>query len=157
MRTGMPTLIDDVQTGDHSSWPLFGEAIMGLGIGALFAFPLTLGAATVGVANMYRGRPGSLEPADLATALGLSASTSALAVERATRSAEGEAARPPGIAAELRREVQQATGMILVQLDVTATEAFYRLKAHSFASGRSISDISREVVTRRLDFRDLPE
>jgi len=46
--------------------------------------------------------------------------------------------------------------MILVQLDTTATDAFIRLRAHAFASGRTVEDIAHDVVTRVLDFRDLP-
>jgi AmiR/NasT family two-component response regulator len=55
----------------------------------------------------------------------------------------------------MRREVHQATGMLTVQLDVTATEAFLRLRAHSFATGRAIQDVAHDVVARVLDFRDL--
>lgn len=46
--------------------------------------------------------------------------------------------------------------MILVQLDTSATEAFIRLRAHAFATGRSIQDVAHDVVTRVLDFGELP-
>ncbi len=150
-----PTLVADVATADHSPWPAFGEAITGLGVGAVFSFPLTLGVAVVGVADLYRELPGGLGEGQIETALRLSASASAPVVERATHVAEGEWSRPSGLAPEMRREVQQATGMILVQLDVTAAEAFYRLKAHSYGRGRSLRDVARDVVSRRLNFRDL--
>jgi AmiR/NasT family two-component response regulator len=61
------------------------------------------------------------------------------------------------MAPELRREVHQATGMVLVQLDTNATYAFFRLRAHAYSSGQTLQDVAHQVVTRRLDFRDLKE
>ena len=52
----------------------------------------------------------------------------------------------------MRREVHQATGMVLVQLNTTATDAFLRLRSHAFASGRTVQDVAHDVVTRQLDF-----
>jgi hypothetical protein len=51
-----------------------------------------------------------------------------------------------------RAEVHQATGMILAQLDVSAQDAFVRLRAHAFATGRPLADVARDVVARRLVF-----
>ena len=46
--------------------------------------------------------------------------------------------------------------MILAQLDISATEAFIRLRAHAFATGRPVQELAHDVVTRMLDFRELP-
>jgi hypothetical protein len=51
-----------------------------------------------------------------------------------------------------RREVHQATGMILVQLGISADEASLLLRAHAFSSGRSVKEVANDVVERRLDF-----
>jgi AmiR/NasT family two-component response regulator len=51
-----------------------------------------------------------------------------------------------------RAEVHQATGMVLVQLEVSAQEAFVRLRAHAFATRRPLGDVARDVVARRLVF-----
>ncbi|WP_354576765.1 ANTAR domain-containing protein [Frigoribacterium sp. UYMn621] len=56
----------------------------------------------------------------------------------------------------LRREAHQATGMILVQLDTTATIAYSRLQAYAFAQGRTVLSVARDVVTRTLTFDNLP-
>ena len=61
------------------------------------------------------------------------------------------------MAPALRREVHQATGMIIAQLDATPTEAFSRLRAYAFASGRSVGDVAADVVHRRLNFAELPD
>ena len=47
-------------------------------------------------------------------------------------------------------EVHQATGMVSAQLEVPIDEAFVRLRAHAFADGRSLRDVARDVVSRRL-------
>jgi hypothetical protein len=49
-------------------------------------------------------------------------------------------------------QVHQATGMVQVQLGVTTDEAFLMLRARAFASGRSLADVSTDVVARRLRF-----
>jgi hypothetical protein len=54
-------------------------------------------------------------------------------------------------------EVYQATGMIMAQLDVPAETALSRLRAHAFVHDRTIDDIARDVVARRLRFTDEKE
>jgi ANTAR domain len=48
--------------------------------------------------------------------------------------------------------IHQATGMIAAQLDDTVANALARLRAAAFASGRSMYDIARDVVERRVRF-----
>ena len=52
--------------------------------------------------------------------------------------------------ASSRAEVHQATGMISVQLEVSAAEALVRLRAHAYAEGRTLRDVAADVVGRRL-------
>jgi AmiR/NasT family two-component response regulator len=49
-----------------------------------------------------------------------------------------------------RAEVSQATGMLVAQLDVEPAEALVRLRAHAYASGRSATDVARDILDRRL-------
>lgn len=51
-----------------------------------------------------------------------------------------------------RAVVHQAAGMISVQLGVDVAEALLRLRAHAFATGRSMADLAAEVVERRVRF-----
>ena len=51
-------------------------------------------------------------------------------------------------------EVYQATGMVMAQLGVPVETALSRLRAHAFVHDRPIDDIARDVVARRLRFRD---
>ncbi len=51
-------------------------------------------------------------------------------------------------------EVNQATGMVSVQLDSELTAAFLRLCAHAYLTGR-LSQVARDVTERRLRFEGL--
>jgi AmiR/NasT family two-component response regulator len=49
-----------------------------------------------------------------------------------------------------RAEVSQATGMLVAQLDIEPAEALVRLRAHAYATGRSATDVARDILDRRL-------
>jgi len=53
-----------------------------------------------------------------------------------------------------RAQVHQATGMVLAQLNVSATEALARLRAYSFVEQRLLRDVARDVVNRTLIFTE---
>jgi hypothetical protein len=54
--------------------------------------------------------------------------------------------------------VHQATGMILVQLGISAEAAFARPRAYAYAHAHDqrLADVAREVVGRRLRFEPDP-
>jgi AmiR/NasT family two-component response regulator len=83
--------------------------------------------------------------------------SAAPAVRLAMRSAEDPFSEEHEKAPALRREVHQATGMIQAQLNINATEAFTRLRAYSFTSGRTVIDIAHDVVARGMNFNALRE
>jgi AmiR/NasT family two-component response regulator len=47
--------------------------------------------------------------------------------------------------------------MLQAQLDISATDAFARLRAYAFTSGRPVNDVARDVVGRTLDFSTLTD
>jgi len=48
--------------------------------------------------------------------------------------------------------VHYATGMVMVQLGVDPQHALARLRAYAFAEGRTVTEVARDVVARRLSF-----
>jgi GAF domain-containing protein len=158
LRGGRPVLVPDLHSGNSSAWPVFSEAVRHIDAGAVFAFPLTMGAVTIGVVDLYCSTPTNLSASAVSTALNLAGSVTLPAARVAIRSASREdESKTVGSAPELRREVHQATGMILVQLNVSATEAFLILRAHAFSRGHTVHDIAQDVVARRLDFSAIEE
>lgn len=43
--------------------------------------------------------------------------------------------------------------MVLVQLGTNATDAFARIRAYAYSHGRTVDDVARDVVLRKVDFR----
>jgi hypothetical protein len=147
--------LEDAQSGRR--WPVFAPAAIQRGAGAVFAFPLTIGSIRVGVMGLYRDSAGPLPAAQLRDCLLLADTATVLLIEAGSHGVEhagdGDGAALPGQPANLalhRAEIDQATGMLTVQLGVTATEAFARLRAYAYAQDRRLADVAREIVTRRL-------
>jgi hypothetical protein len=151
--SGRASISDDVQRDEHPEWPIFGLAAAELGVGGLFSFPIRIGTQLLGVADLYRESAGPLGDDATARVLSISLRIATPAADRARRSADSHSDVSRAVP-ELRREVHQATGMILVQLDIDAAEAFGLLKAHAFALDRTVEDVARDVVARRLEFRE---
>lgn len=154
MSTGESTLQADLSSADHSEWPLLGSALMELAVAALFTVPMRMGAVIVGAASLYRDSVGDLTDDQRISALAIASAIAAPAIERAVHSAAENAPRESALSPALRREVHQATGMILVQLNTTATIAYARLQAYAFANGRTVLSVARDVIARTLIFTD---
>jgi hypothetical protein len=149
-----PVMEPDLARTPPSRWPGFGPAARAAGAAAVFSLPLQVGEARVGALDVYRDTPGALTDADLGDALQVGdAMTQVLLRLEPVSPAGGLAADgPTGFGAE----VYQASGMIMVQLDVDVSEALARLRAHAYAEERPLREVARDVVTRRLRLeRDL--
>jgi hypothetical protein len=134
---------------------MFSAAAQEIGMAAVFAFPMTMGAVRIGVVDLYCDSPRRLDAHQVSLAASMAGRSTAPAVRQAMRSAEDPFSPENENAPALRREVHQATGMIGAQLDVTVTEAFTRLRAYSFTSGRPVEDIAHDVVSRQMNFNAL--
>ncbi len=154
---GVPVLVPDLAVA-VARWPVFAPAAMGLGVRAVFALPLRIGAISVGALVAHRTTVGPLVDGTLADAFALADAVTVLLLReqstwngRTTRTADGSApghARP----GTYRAQVHQATGMISVQLGVSLAEALVRLRAYAYAEDRLIAEVAADVVARRLRF-----
>lgn len=146
--------VPDLAVSDR--WPAFLHGTAGLTVGALFAFPLMLGAACTGTVTCYRTSAGSLDDQTAALGASLCRAIAGPAFRRAIILAEHESPDQEA-PIESRREIHQATGMVLSQLEISATDALSRLRAYAFSSGYTVQEIAHDVVSRRLNFAELPE
>lgn len=151
-RTRRPVLVSDMSSsGPASRWPVFAAGTADLQVGGLFAFPMQLGAITVGVCATYRRLAGGLGTVEVQALLrAVDIVTLSLLAARA-----GDEQEYPDLAwldghDRRRRLVHQATGMLTVQLGLGAEEAFARMRAYAFAEGRSVDAVAEDVVARRL-------
>lgn len=156
LATGVPVMCPDIAKALSGSWPMFAGAAQNAGIAAVFAFPMRIGAATVGVVDLYCSHTRWLDAHQVSLASSMADRIAVAAVRLATRMADDPSAPENDVAPALRREVHQATGMIQAQLEVSATEALTRLRGRAFATGMPIGEIAASVVAGDLDFSALP-
>ena len=153
LRSRLPVLLPDLRLGDQHLWPVFGKAIAGTGAAAMFVFPLSIGAIDVGVVELYRTSPWTLSRSDQTTAASLAENTSwAVLRQLLNDNAVADNGSVPGNSLISRREIHQATGMVLAQATLSAADALLLLRAHAFANGSTLAEIARAVVARELDF-----
>jgi GAF domain/ANTAR domain len=153
-RSGAPVLEPDLGAPQLHRWPAFGPAAADAGLQAVFAFPLRVGVIGIGALTLYRDRPGQLSADELAYGLVLAdVSTQIILIL--------QAGAPPDTLHELLAEqpahwaeVHQATGMISVQLRTPLDQAFLRLRAQAFSSGRPLREVAHEIVHGRLRLGD---
>jgi hypothetical protein len=146
-----PVLVPDLAGASaHSRWPVFAPAATDAGVRGMFSFPVSAGAALVGVLDVYRAEAGSLRPQELADALVLADTVLVLALD-----AHG------GIAPDLdnlldttvsarRAPVHQATGMVAAQLGVSMTDALAALRAYAYTRGRRLTEVAADVLARKV-------
>lgn len=150
-----PVLVADLaEDGTRRRWPMFAPAAVQAGVRAVFALPLLLGAISVGVLEISRAEEGWLTPQESADALAFADAALLVQVQHLSHreGAAGEVAELKWGTAERWAEVHQATGMVAVQSRTNLSVAFVRLRARAFADGRSLLEVARDVVARRLRF-----
>jgi hypothetical protein len=155
LASAAPVLAGDLGDAEPAGrWPAFTPAACQLGAGAVFAFPLIVGAIRAGVLGLYRSSPGQLPGRQLGDLLILAGAATVMLLGSAHGDAgDGDGAVLDGQAPDLalhRAEIDQATGMLTVQLDVTAAAAFARLRAYAYSQDRRLADVAGDIVARRL-------
>jgi hypothetical protein len=150
---GGPVLTEDiraVRSGAGGRWPVFTDAVATAGVGALFAFPLLIGAIPLGALDLYRRRTEALTPTQLRSAWRIADAAADALLDVRSGTAVDLPANAAPVGASYRLEVHQATGMVSVQLAVPLDEAFLRLRAYSYSRDLEIDDVARDVVAGRL-------
>lgn len=150
----------DLENARPARWPIFSESALELGTRGVFALPLNAGTKCIGVLTLYREVAGSLSPEQQADGFVVADALAQGMLEIQSRNDTDTLAVDLDDAARHRAEVHQASGMVAVQLGVAIVDAEARLRAHAYAMNRSVVDIARDIVERRLRLIDdgpLPE
>ena len=145
-----PMLEPDLAGAGCNRWPVYAPRAADLGVGAVFAFPLQVGAARVGVLDIYRHQPGPLSPEALASGYAFARVAMVLLLQEQAETSEGQTPEGLDDALAYRMEVYQAQGIVMVDLHVKADEAMARLRGHAFATDRDITDVARDVIDGNL-------
>jgi GAF domain-containing protein len=151
-RQDRPVLEPDLANAALPRWLAFTTPAVDAGARAIFGFPLQVGAVRLGALNLYSDTPGPLTDDQHANAL-LMASIAAQALMLLQADAPaGTVAAELEANADFQYVVHQASGMVAAQLDVTVGQALIRLRAYAFGNDRTLTDVARDVVGRRLRF-----
>jgi len=167
LATRRPVLSPDIRFEQNPAWPMFRAALDETDVGGLFAFPLAIGTLLIGAVDLYSTTAGPLPPEAVADAMELADIVARVVLRRALRDHVSDVHDPdwqsdegPNPAAPTeaesegfsRRVIHQATGMILAQLDLSATDALLLLRGYAFSNGRSVRSVAHDVVARKIDF-----
>ena len=148
---GEPTAEPDLTNPTAGRWVAFNAAALQTEARAAFGYPLHINGACLGALNLYATRPGPLTKDQHADALVMAdvATHAALTIATPSRAGLLDDLLDAG---ENQLTIDQATGMVTVQLSVGIADALARLRAHAYAEDRTLSAVAADVVARRLRF-----
>jgi hypothetical protein len=148
--TSRPVMMAELTEEAMRRWPVYTPTVHDAGVRAVFAFPLQIGAARLGVLDVFRSSAGGLSRQELRQAFDFADQ----AVTALLDAHESATAEPDGWdeAMEHRAALFQAQGMVMVQLRVSLAEAMVRIRAHAYAENRPLHDVAADIVARRLRF-----
>lgn len=150
-----PILIADLADPDDTRWPIYGPAMLSHQIRGVFAMPVLVAGEHIGALDLFRAKPGHLEGNRLIGAIAAAELAGVPLLDLLDDDLQAAVNDPGSNAwAELhelsRAEVSQATGMLVAQLGVEPAEALVRLRARAYATGRSSTNVARDILDRRL-------
>jgi GAF domain/ANTAR domain len=141
-----PDLVDPAT----ARWTAFSPAAVAVGARAVFGFPLVVGGVGLGAMNLYRNRSGSLSTEQHADALVMADVAARAIITMQSSAAPGAIAAQLEANGNFRFVVHQASGMVAAQMEIPVDEALALLRAHAFVAGRTVAEVARDVVERRL-------
>jgi hypothetical protein len=153
-RTGLPVLAPRLDPATVARWPSFVDAAHQTGIGAVFAYPLVMNQARVGVLTLYQDGEGDLSATQHEDSLYMAGILAETVLSMQDDSPSGVLAAGLEEVVDYRAQVHQAAGMVSVQLGISVAEALVLIRARAFAAGRSIGLVAGDIVARRLRFAE---
>ena len=147
---GRPSLVPDLAAVGR--WPGYGPAAHAAGVGAMFVFPLQVGAARFGLLTLFAEKPRALAPDEQERCLAFAGLATELLIDGPGASVDGHLDPDLVNALEFRTEVYQAQGMVMVQLDITLGAALARMRARAFSLGVELGQLSADIVAGRTQF-----
>ncbi|MDQ2729050.1 MAG: ANTAR domain-containing protein [Actinomycetota bacterium] len=149
-RWGVPVIETRLVVAAPLRWTGFVGPALEAGMGAVFSFPLQVGAARIGAFTLYQDRPGPLGDELYADAVVLAGIVTGAVLAMQAGASDGGLASGLANGGVYHAEVHQASGIVSVQLDIGVGEALVRLRARAFAEGRTVAEVAVDIVSRHL-------
>jgi GAF domain/ANTAR domain len=150
-----PILVTDLADPRLVRWPAYGPAMLAQQIRGVCAVPIVVAGEYLGALDLFHTDPWMLGGTQLTGVLVAAELAGMAFLDLIGADLQAAVADPDSDAwAELnalsRAEVSQATGMLVAQIGVAPAVALVRLRAHAYATGRSATDVARDILDRRL-------
>ncbi len=147
-----PVLEPDLARPETRRWPAFSPPAIKGGVRAVFGFPLQVGSVRLGALNLCCDRAGPLSDDQHADALVMADVAAQAVLVLQAEAPPGQLAAELAAAADFHYVVHEASGMVAVQLGASVREAQVRLRAYAFAHDRSLNEVAKDVMDRKLRF-----
>ncbi|MCJ1688565.1 GAF and ANTAR domain-containing protein [Rathayibacter sp. VKM Ac-2927] len=140
--------LSNAESGE--TWPMFTPVAASEAVETVVSLPLLVGTSSIGAVSLFGSQQLHLDVDGLRLATGLASVLAKTIVARALEEADrGEFPRDPVLS---RREVHQATGMVLAQTKTSAADALLLIRAYAFSAGLTVRDVAARIIARTLDF-----
>lgn len=148
-RRGEPIIVGDLSRA-AAEWPIFVPFALRNGFAAAHAFPLRLRGRILGAMNVFRSRPGVLDPADVAAGQALS-DVAAIAILQFRAAHHAQVVTDQlQQALNSRIAIEQAKGMLAERAGIRMDEAFACLRRYARNRQRLLAEVAGEVVSGML-------
>ncbi len=154
-RSGAPVRVPDFSAAlTARRWPLLAQWDGAAPTTPICSIPLRLGAIRIGFLDLLDAERVLAESHTLIEALAVADAITTLLLSAPSLNGSLHDVdvdlwwRPP----LSTRQIHQATGMVSVQLDISAAAAYVRLVGHAFSAARRLDAVASDVVARRLRF-----
>lgn len=146
-----PILVENIRASDfQKTYPAFATTSKLTELGAIFAFPLSIGGAFIGVMTGYRKTPGPLDGDNFANALVLSSIATAELIKSGAGVSTDENQNVFSLEKFDNSSLQIAAGMVAEQLNCSVIEALVRIRALAFSEDSSVNAIAKKIVTKEI-------
>lgn len=148
-RSRRPVQLSVAGRDAEAAWPVLASSLTAAGVCSVLALPLSFGPLRIGAVTLFSSGAAHADEKAVQVAQSIATLLGRAVVARAlARAQDGEAGFDASFA---RREVHQATGMVLSQRGTTPDDALLILRAYAYSHSRTLRDVAADVVARRLD------
>jgi hypothetical protein len=152
--TGQPVHAPSLGMVATSRWPAFVSLARDCGIGSVFAYPLVVNGAKIGVMTLYQDLEGALSAVQHDDSIAVAEVLTETVLSLQDAAPDGDLAEGLKEVVAYRAEVHQASGMVSIQLKIAVAEALVRIRAHAFAHDQPVGVVAADIVARRLRLAD---
>lgn len=150
-----PVAVRDLAHPLETRWPAYGPAMLTRQIRGVYAMPIMVAGQYVGALDLFQAEPATMSTDQIIGAVAAAELAQIPMLDVLQHNMRDAAAAPGGDAWNelnqlVRAEVNQATGMVMAQLGISAPAALVRLRAHAYATERSATDVARDIIERRI-------